>query len=59
VLGFSVSQPYEVTLVGEPGETGTQTLTNIPHAAYLPNKVGVAGCAPDGGGDAELTLLQN
>jgi uncharacterized protein len=46
-LDFSISQPYEVALVGEPGEADTQqTLLNTIYAAYLPNKV-VAGCAPD------------
>ena len=42
VLDCSISQPYEVALVGEPGEADTQTLINTVYAAYLPNKV-VAG----------------
>ncbi len=56
VLDFSISQPYEVALVGEPGEADTQTLINTVYAAYLPNKV-VAGCAPDDGEDAWLITL--
>jgi hypothetical protein len=39
VLDFSISQPYEVALVGEPAEPDTQTLTNTVYAGYLPNKV--------------------
>jgi uncharacterized protein YyaL (SSP411 family) len=46
VLDFSVFQPHEVALVGEPGAADTHTLINTFYAAYLPNKV-VAGCAPD------------
>jgi uncharacterized protein len=46
VLDFSIFQPQEVALVGEPGEADKQTLINTVYAAYLPNKVG-AGCAPD------------
>jgi uncharacterized protein YyaL (SSP411 family) len=56
VLDFSISQPYEVALVGEPGEADTQTLINTVCAAYLPNKV-VAGCAPDDEEDAGLIPL--
>ena len=56
VLDFSISQPYEVALVGEPGEADTQTLINTVYAAYLPNKV-VAGCAPDDEEDAGLIPL--
>jgi hypothetical protein len=41
---LSISQPYEVALLGEPAEADTQTLINTVYAAYLPNKV-VAGCA--------------
>jgi hypothetical protein len=46
VLDFSISQPQEVALVGEPGEADTQTLINTIYAAYPSNKV-VAGCALD------------
>ena len=56
VLDFSISQPYEVALVGEPGEADTHTLINTVYAAYLPNKV-VAGCAPDDEEDAGLIPL--
>jgi uncharacterized protein len=56
VLDFCISQPYEVALVGEPGEADTQTLTNTVYADYLPNKV-VAGCAPDDEEDAGLIPL--
>ena len=45
-MDFSIFQPQEVTLVGEPGEADKQTLTNTVYAAYLPNKV-VVGCALD------------
>ncbi len=56
VLDLSISQPYEVTLVGEPGEADTQTLINTVYSAYLPNKV-VAGCPPDDEEDAGLIPL--
>ncbi len=56
VLDFSIFQPQEVALVGEPGEADTQTLINTVYAAYLPNKV-VAGCAPDDEEDAGLIPL--
>src|SRR5215211_5443539 len=56
VLDFSIFQPYEVTLVGEPGEADTQTLINTVYADYLPNKV-VASCAPDDEEDAGLIPL--
>src|SRR5215212_2250249 len=47
VLGFSISQPHGVALVGEPAEADTQTSINTVYAAYyLPDEV-VAGCAPD------------
>ncbi len=46
VLDFPILHPYEVALVGEPGEADTQTLINTVYAAYLPDKV-VAGCVPD------------
>ncbi len=53
VLDFSIFHPYEVALVGEPGEADTQTLINTVYAAYLPNKV-VAGCSPDDEEDVGL-----
>jgi uncharacterized protein len=53
VLDFSISQPYEVALVGEPREADTQTLINTIYTANLPNKV-AAGCAPDDEEDAGL-----
>ena len=56
VLDFSIFQPYEVALVGEPGEADTQTLIDTVYAAHLPNKV-VAGCAPDDEEDAGLIPL--
>jgi uncharacterized protein YyaL (SSP411 family) len=56
VLDFSIFQPYEVALVGEPGEADTQTLIDTACAAHLPNKV-VAGCAPDDEEDAGLIPL--
>jgi uncharacterized protein len=55
-LDFTIYQPYEVALAGEPGEADTQTLTNTVYAAYLPNKV-VAGCAPDDEEDAGIIPL--
>ena len=54
-LDFSIFQPQEVALVGEPAEADTQLLIDTTYAAYLPNKV-VAGCAPDEE-DAGLILL--
>jgi hypothetical protein len=39
VLDFSIFQPQEVVLVGEPGEADTQTFIDTVYAAYLPNKV--------------------
>jgi hypothetical protein len=56
VLDFSIFQPQEVALVGEPGEADKQTLINTVYAAYLPNKV-VAGCALDEAEDAGLIPL--
>jgi uncharacterized protein len=56
VLDFSVFQPYEVALGGEPGAADTHTLINTVYAAYLPNKV-VAGCALDDEEDAGLIPL--
>jgi len=56
VKDFSISQTYEVALLGEPAEADTQTLINTIYAAYLPNKV-LAGCAPDDEEDAELIPL--
>ena len=55
-MDFSISQPQEVALVGEPGEADTNTFINNVYAAYLPNKV-VAGCAPDDEKDAGLIPL--
>ena len=53
-LDFSIFQPQEAALVGEPGEADTQTLIDT---VYLPNKV-VAGCAPDDEEGAGLIPLQ-
>jgi hypothetical protein len=35
-VAFSIFEPYELALVGEPGEADTQTLINTLYAAYLP-----------------------
>src|SRR5215204_3073834 len=56
VLDFSISHPYEVALVGEPGEADTQTLINTVYAAYLPNKL-ITGCITDDEEDAGLIPL--
>jgi hypothetical protein len=56
VLNFSISHPYEVALVGEPGEADTQTLINTVNAAYLPNKL-IAGCITNDEEDAGLIPL--
>ncbi len=45
-LDFSLGQPREIALVGDPDAPDTQALVSAIYARYLPNKV-VAGRAPD------------
>jgi uncharacterized protein len=52
-LDFSVSEPREVAIVGDPEAPDTRALIDAVYARYLPNKV-VAGRAPD---DEEATGL--
>jgi uncharacterized protein len=52
-LDFSVSEPREVAIVGDPEAPDTRSLIDAVYARYLPNKV-VAGRAPD---DEEATGL--
>ena len=54
-LDFSVSRPYEIVVVGDPGGD-TRALLGTVYARYLPNKV-VAGHGPDEEEEGLVPLL--
>jgi uncharacterized protein YyaL (SSP411 family) len=55
-LDFSLSQPYEVAIVGDPDAPDTKALVDTVYSAYLPNKL-VAGRTEDDEEAARLVPL--